>query len=292
MLCSNPFVRTAEPKGKALSLAQQGKQLAPRVFPCGQCTNCRINRSRNWTHRILLEMLDHADNSFVTLTYNNFFLPNNFNLFPRDVTLFFKRLRSNTGRDLRYYYCGEYGELSGRPHYHLALFGLGQQHKTDIEKAWTYKSYPLGNVFIGDLNKNSARYISGYIMKGATKTNEFTEKILKGRLPEFQRMSRNPGLGVNTIKRIGQKSNGKVQRIKQISVGANKFFLGRTLQTAMDECLNFDDDGNQFNDYCNELYAEFYTEETGYRDDIISGNSQRRKQQQKRYSIFNRKRGV
>ncbi len=37
--------------------------------PCGQCQNCRINKQREWTGRILLEAQMYPISSFVTLTY-------------------------------------------------------------------------------------------------------------------------------------------------------------------------------------------------------------------------------
>lgn len=43
-----------------------------QVLPCGQCTSCRLNYSRNWAIRCSLEAAEHEHNYFVTLTYDNF----------------------------------------------------------------------------------------------------------------------------------------------------------------------------------------------------------------------------
>ena len=93
-------------------------------FGCGQCIPCRINRKRLWTHRLMLESFSHSDATFVTLTYD----PEKYSgesLRPEDVTKFLKRLRRKLEpKKLRYYLVGEYGDKTGRPHYHIALFGF------------------------------------------------------------------------------------------------------------------------------------------------------------------------
>ena len=93
------------------------------VLPCGQCCACRLNKSRDWATRCVLEAKMHDENCFITLTYNDENLPKDYGLCKEDLTLFFKRLRKNTGEKIRYYAAGEYGDLYGRPHYHACLFG-------------------------------------------------------------------------------------------------------------------------------------------------------------------------
>lgn len=38
-------------------------------LPCGQCIGCRIDRSRQWANRCMLELQYHDSAYFVTLTY-------------------------------------------------------------------------------------------------------------------------------------------------------------------------------------------------------------------------------
>ena len=57
MLCSNPYMKDGV------------------SFGCGQCKGCRVNKRRQWTHRILLESMCHESSAFVTLTYDNDHLP-------------------------------------------------------------------------------------------------------------------------------------------------------------------------------------------------------------------------
>lgn len=95
----------------------------PLDLPCGQCIGCRLERSRRWAVRIMHEASLHKRNCFITLTYDEKNLPKNGSLQLEHVQLFLKRLRRGSQIPLRYFLCGEYGEKSARPHYHLCLFG-------------------------------------------------------------------------------------------------------------------------------------------------------------------------
>ncbi len=165
---------------------------------CGQCLYCRINRARIWQHRMLLEELSHVKTSFATLTYNDENLPSDGNLEPLELQKFLKKLRRRyEPTKIRYFGVGEYGDLSWRPHYHLALFGVDYLDQTIVEETWS-----KGFTYLGDLTKESARYMSNYVTKGMTNCNV---SALDGRIPEFARMSLKPGLGVPTIEKIAEK---------------------------------------------------------------------------------------
>lgn len=161
----------------------------------------------------MLESLLHGDSSFVSLTYDDLYLPWNGDvgshadersLDPEAVTKFIKRLRRKfPSRKIRYFLCGEYGDESGRPHYHIALFGLGRFAAKDIEEAW-----PFGFTHVGDLTKDSAAYVAGYVTKKMTHaedrcTEECKHEPLNGRYPEFARMSRKPGIGADAMSQVG-----------------------------------------------------------------------------------------
>lgn len=149
----------------------------------------------------MIESYKHAKCAFVTLTYNEENCPNE--LIPKDLQDYIKRLRRNLGvfyglpttYPLRYYGAGEYGTETDRPHYHLALFGCGPEDTHEIDKAW-----PLGFTYIGDLTKDSAHYIAGYVTKKMTNPNNpHHEYLLSGRHPEFARMSLRPGIGATAV---------------------------------------------------------------------------------------------
>lgn len=151
--------------GKPLVHSRLNYQLKPGdiKLPCGNCIGCRLDRSKQWAVRLMLEAQLHKKNSFITLTYNEGALasrrptweptvpytppseidhrssrsyheassqarPNLDSLRPRDVQLFMKRLRKDLSTrkgsaKVRFYLVGEYGERFQRPHYHIALFG-------------------------------------------------------------------------------------------------------------------------------------------------------------------------
>lgn len=301
MLCKNPYIRMPDPKDPKkykIIKAEGAARLAKEVFPCGQCLNCRINKARSWTNRLILELLDHGKATFVTLTYSDDNLPDNGTLVPLHVTNFLKRLRATFEyqdekradacilpdfRTVRYYYCGEYGENFGRPHYHLALFGICQTETDLIERCWR-----LGNVFMGDLNKNSIGYCAGYILKGMTNDkSEYNQEYLDGRHPEFQRMSRRPAIGSEAIKRIAFKSKSD-ERFTEIRQGVHKVLLGRTLQRYADEVIGYENDGTEANDFWNELY-ETVDPKGDYKEELVKTFEQHRLIQKKRYNLYNRR---
>ena len=72
-------------------------------YPCGQCINCRINRRRKWTARMLLQSRRHKLMYYVTLTYNDEYLPINGELDRLDLRRFIKRLRVNVGFPFKYF---------------------------------------------------------------------------------------------------------------------------------------------------------------------------------------------
>lgn len=174
MLCRNPYQ-----KGEAL-------------YPCGQCLPCRLNRRRVWTHRIMLEALTHETNGFATLTYDGGNVPTCDNrlgtLDPADVTCWLKRLRKAVEpHRIRYYVVGEYGDQTWRPHYHAALFGIGPESEAVVQSTWG-----KGFASVGSLTVQSAAYVAGYVTKKMTSKED---PRLKGRYPEFARISTHPGLG-------------------------------------------------------------------------------------------------
>lgn len=181
--------------------------------PCGQCIGCRVNKSRDWATRIVHEASLHEQTSFLTLTYNDENLPDNYSIDPTTLQLFNKRLRKAIG-PFRFFACGEYGEKNYRPHYHMILFGhdfSGTRtpwRKTAkgyvtyrsplLEKVWT-----LGHAEIGTVSVASAGYVASYCLKKITgdaaaqhytRLNPLTGELCQV-LPEFIRMSTAPGLG-------------------------------------------------------------------------------------------------
>ena len=105
------------------------KQGLPYIqVPCGQCLECRLQQTREWSDRCVLESKNSEYNYFVTLTYDDNHLPAHASLVPEHATQFINLLRKYFKRKLkfngkiRYLLSGEYGGTSLRPHFHILLF--------------------------------------------------------------------------------------------------------------------------------------------------------------------------
>jgi len=220
------------------------------LFGCGQCLPCRLNRRRQWTWRQWFESLCHEENCFVTLTYapgkepgNAAHDPHVGRLQPVDVQLFLKRLRKSIypGK-VRFFAVGEYGERSGRPHYHLSLFGLSRDEVVSRPQAvrgdevfGECPSWGLGLVHAAPFTEQTAQYTCGYVIKKMTHVDD---RRLHGRPPEFARMSRRPGIGTAAMEVIAA-SLGEASRrgavdadgalSTQVRVGRRLVPLGRFL---------------------------------------------------------------
>lgn len=189
-------------------------------LPCGQCGECRMQYARDWANRCLLEMQDHDQTWFLTLTYDDDHLPKTYTadkatgealspaatLVPRDLQLFLKRLRFfQVGDTIRFFAAGEYGEHTFRPHYHLIIFGLhcqveenggnslGDKYYTspNIERCWT-KGYHS----IAPASWRTCAYVARYILKkqtGEQGQRYYSDLNIE---PPFTRMSRKPGIGM------------------------------------------------------------------------------------------------
>lgn len=179
----------------------------PLQLPCGQCQDCRLQRSAEWATRLTHEQQLHERSSFLTLTYADDHLPADQGLCLRDTQLFIKRARQELGQ-LRYYLCGEYGERTNRPHYHMALFGHDfHQDRELVERNFqgdpVYKSewldwiWKKGGCRIGNLTTQSAGYVARYCMKKVTGARAPSHYGAKR--PDFATMSLKPGIGAGWL---------------------------------------------------------------------------------------------
>lgn len=187
------------------------------VLPCGQCMACRLNKSRDWATRCVLESKMHEQNCFITLTYDDEHLPKDYGLQKQDFTNFIKRLRKNTGAKIRYYAAGEYGDLYSRPHYHACIFGwkpddlvlysvrngVNLYLSETLLKAWQYQGY----VTVGDVTFESAAYVARYVTKKIT--GDRAAEHYQGRQAEYTVMSRRPGIGAEFFEKYSTDIYGK-----------------------------------------------------------------------------------
>jgi hypothetical protein len=197
------------------------------LLPCGNCIGCRLERSRQWAMRLMHENKMHSQSCFLTLTYSNSFLPDYGTLVPRDLQLFHKRLHNRLlderGVGIRYYSCGEYGDLSKRPHYHSLVFGYDFSDKilysknSRDESIFSSKSlndiWSLGECKIGEVTFDSAAYVARYCVKkvnGAQREAGHylvydADGVVHERVPEFAHMSRRPGIGATYFDKFGSE---------------------------------------------------------------------------------------
>ena len=192
MQCLHPFVI------KNPNLMVNGDMRKTIEVPCGHCVACRLARSREWAVRLLHESEFWDEFCFVTLTYDDEHLPSNGSLVPRDLTLFFKRLRKDLGEwKIKYFACGEYGDRFGRPHYHAIIFGLGTYDVDLICDNWS-----KGYVKVGTLTYKSCRYVAGYVQKKLYgEAAKFYED--NGLVPPFSRCSK--GIGAAYVEKYWNK---------------------------------------------------------------------------------------
>lgn len=192
-------------------------------LPCGKCMPCRLERSRQWAVRIMHEAQLYRDNCFLTLTFDDNHLAKmcpNGSLDRRHMQLFMKRLRdcrddnilsSDPSVGIRVFYCGEYGEKSQRPHYHLCLFNcdFGDRQYLKMVNGYRYDTsaavrrlWPYGNNILGDLSFESAAYVARYCTKKVT--GSAAKDHYGDRLPEFGQASLKPGIGKRWLDKYGE----------------------------------------------------------------------------------------
>ncbi|MBA7535567.1 hypothetical protein ES705_27825 [subsurface metagenome] len=167
--------------------------------PCTHCRMCKIQRSKEWTLRIMHELNYHKSSSFITLTYSEEHLPIDKSIKKDELQRFFKRLRKGIGgRKIKYYGCGEYGEQEGRAHYHAIIFGVGcaehviriRNERKECLSGPVKEAWPQGFVTMGVVCGATARYVTDYIHKSY---NGEMENYYQGRVQPFQMQSQ--GLG-------------------------------------------------------------------------------------------------
>lgn len=221
------YIKDAEASKEFHQKLQNGKNIkSVKMIPCGQCISCRLNKSRDWANRIMLEAKEFACNYFVTLTYEDQYLPikrcyndetgeiiTGFTLkkedlekFNHDLRQYWKRKFNHDG--IRYYSCGEYGSENLRPHYHCIIFNL--PHLSDLKiyrvtetGSILYTSETISNIWkkgyvvIGEVTWESASYVARYVMKKkfGKEADQYYKSMAK--IPEFTTMSRMPGIGRN-----------------------------------------------------------------------------------------------
>lgn len=149
-------------------------------IPCGNCAACRRDRITMWSDRLQQEIVtsERKAGMFVTLTYDDRFLPSNGSVRYEDVKKFVKDFRyaydkrygrtvrvDNTGEfvhcsKFKYFIVSEYGEF-GRPHYHGIITSADcMENSALVREVWN-----KGFVRVLPANPSTIRYVLKYISK-------------------------------------------------------------------------------------------------------------------------------
>lgn len=255
------------PNKKLIHAFKSGKSL-PELYageheigttPCGKCMYCRLEKSRQTALRCVHEARMFEDSCFVTLTFSEDMMKKlcpltegGYSLVRKHTQDFAKRLREKfargfTWKDKRgneYFYqsdkvrifgCGEYGDESGRPHYHFCLFncafpdrvyyatvnGHKYYNSPVLDKLWSVDDEVIGHAVIGDFSFETAAYVARYVTKKIN--GPAADKHYKGRLPEFSVYpTRGGGLGKDWFEKFAESdiypTDTCVVRGKQCSV--------------------------------------------------------------------------
>lgn len=178
-------------------------------IPCGKCVGCRLEYSRQWAIRCIHEAKMHDEKCFITLTYSDDKLPEDYNLRPKDMVDFIKRLRKSlTDRKIRYFQCGEYGETTYRPHHHMILYGhefkdlklLSKNRGNPLfESAELESIWQNGFCSIGEVNFQTAAYVARYVLKKSLNPDVDSDFV-----EPYVTMSRRPGIGMPYYEKYGK----------------------------------------------------------------------------------------
>lgn len=177
--------------------------------PCGKCEECDVQKSLQWTYRIILESKNYAkeDISFITLTYDNEHCDGK--LHKRDAQLFMKRLRKFLEpKKVRFILVGEYGARGKRPHMHALIFGHNFAKQLFYEKLGIkyYRSFELeklwknGYSLLTEYDDATAIYLTKYMQKSLIKYLN-RKRIPKESYP-FMLQSRKPAIGYGYIENL------------------------------------------------------------------------------------------
>lgn len=211
------------------ALPQQYRDLSDCIpLPCGRCLGCQLKRASDWSLRCMHEAKYYEKSSFLTLTYDSEHLPFMLDdgsivrgrqnapsgalptLYKKDFQDFMKRLRITLKRkynitDIRFFMGAEYGDLKGRPHYHVILFGYDfPDRKTTANNAHAqdvlYDSAELDRIWGNGITKVGIRVGSeaaSYVARYCVKKSYGQEKVEKydktNRIPMYNSSSQ--GLG-------------------------------------------------------------------------------------------------
>lgn len=223
------------------------------LVPCGRCIVCKYRLCREWSNRIQMEMEFYGGVercAFVTLTFDDEYLPQE-GVQIKDVQDYLKRVRERLGgREIKYYAIGDYGELRGRPHYHLIIMNVDGfdyygnlqrlkrkepiiKSKDDwyhLHEAWQGKGYT-------DIQRpRSTGGVGGYVANYLAKMQKAIKQAeSQGLNPPFRLMSK--GLGLRSTIQLAKKMADNPDVVWPINYLERKGTDGKTYKFALGRYL-------------------------------------------------------
>ena len=183
--------------------------------PCGKCVGCRLDKSRDWAQRCVLETKTSTSAWFVTLTYDDDHLLLTDSGVPTVLSRkafggWIKCMREQIYRDsglrgVRFFAVSEYGTEYHRPHYHVIFWNLPEV----LFRPYPWSSSPTGRIYrstymeslwdngfvaFAPVNFRTAAYTARYCMK---KQYGLDKQLYGDRVPEWSSSSSRPGIGYN-----------------------------------------------------------------------------------------------
>lgn len=286
MQCSTPLLLKNKKTGSLISV------------PCRRCMACRINK-RNYVSMLArFEVYSYykkdMGSSFITLTYDDDYLPPNGSLSRHEAQNFLKRLREHLSRsnfptrsfylfgrerhvpDFKYFICGEYGDKDSRPHYHAIIFGVD----SSILKPFLRKTWKKGFFQCSDVSNARVRYCMKYMDKQYNTNTAYWNKDDTIDLFEqpFSLMSHGIGLDfLYSIKKDiyengGIPSNGSIVPLSPYYsklLGVDSFNYLSVLRTHKRKAKD-----NGYDDVTEYLLDKKYSDELNlYHSQILSGSA-------------------
>lgn len=163
------------------------------LVPCRKCFGCqeerKLENSIRYIHEISKYDNDKRDNLMILNTYAPEYCLD-YQLHKEHLKAYIKRIREyikyHYNEKLVYCASGEYGDLTSRPHYHIAM-NIPKSYKLldYIEKSWKYGMSSIKH----DINFGSMFYVNGYVDK------KISQRLKRrdGRNGEFHSFSRGNG---------------------------------------------------------------------------------------------------
>lgn len=165
----NPRYRVAKGKYDFGAITDERMKYVP--IGCGNCIECRQQKSREWQTRLHEELKASKHAYFITLTFSNESLQELMKKYETKETnavaiaavrLFLERYRKKHGKSLRHWLITELGhENTERIHLHGIIFPENHITNEELENLWKYGRTDTGKY----CNAQTVNYIVKYVTK-------------------------------------------------------------------------------------------------------------------------------